>query len=235
MKRFVWLVWLLAALVLSGCAAPAEKEPELTETEGRALIALDREGTLSTLLVTEDGEAIVLTTEINDAFCECRSGDRLRITHDGISETFPAQTKVYDYKTLGEGSWLDIPQETVTALEDLGWSFRLDSHEPAAEPQTVDDPVSGCCGNTVTEVTLDGETYSFWGDDSVTLTDIVINLAYDPEAVCKCLPEFTVDTEFGDGYGVNLTEHYVRCEAGQAPLTAEQAETIRGVIERNCK
>jgi len=92
----------------------------------------------------------------------------------------------------------------------------------------------GYCGNTVTEVTLDGETYSFWGEDSVALTDIVINLAYTEE-VCRCLPEFTVDTEFGDGYGVNLTESYVRCEAGQAPLTAEQTEEIRGIIERNCK
>lgn len=110
-----------------------------------------------------------------------------------------------------------------------------DVHEPAAEPQTVADPVSGYCGNTVTEVTLEGETYSFWGDDSVALTDIVINLAYDPAAVCKCLPEFTVDTEFGNGYGVNLTESYVRCEAGQASLTAEQTETIRGILERNCE
>lgn len=56
----------------------------------------------------------------------------------------------------------------------------------------------------------------------------------DPAAVCKCLPEFTVDTEFGDGYGVNLTDSYVRCEAGQAPLTAEQTEEIRGILERNC-
>ena len=123
----------------------------------------------------------------------------------------------------------------MTALKDLGWDFCLDVHAPAAEPQTVEDPVTGYCGNTVTEVTLDGETYSFWGDDSVTLTDIVINLAYGPEAVCKCLPEFTVDTEFGDGYGVSLTESYVRCEAGQASLTAEQTEIIRGIMERNCK
>ena len=119
-------------------------------------------------------------------------------------------------------------EEASTAPEEL------DGHTPAEEPQTVGDPVSGYCGNTVTEVTLDGETYSFWGDDSVALTDIVINLAYDPDRICRCPPEFTVDTEFGDGYGVNLTSHYVRCEEGQAPLTAEQAETIQGILDRNC-
>lgn len=231
MKRFC-LFACAALLLLAACAAPAA-EPETTE--GRALTAWNEEGNIRTLLVTEDGEPIVLTTEVCDAFCDWNNGDRVRVTHDGVSETFPAQTEVYDYKTLAEGDWSDIPEETVTALKDLGWDFCLDVHAPAAEPQTVEDPVTGYCGNTVTEVTLDGETYSFWGDDSVTLTDIVINLAYGPEAVCKCLPEFTVDTEFGDGYGVSLTESYVRCEAGQAALTEEQTEVIRGIVERNCK
>lgn len=106
-------------------------------------------------------------------------------------------------------------------------------HEPAAEPQTVEDPVSGYCGNTVTEVVLNGGTYAFWGDDSVALTDIVINLPY-ADGVCRCLPEFTVNTEFGDGYGVNLTEHYVRLGDHQSPITEEQAETIRGILNRNC-
>ena len=235
MKRLGILAGILTLVLLAACAAPAAEEPERTETEGRALVALDREGSLKTLLVTEEGEPIVLTTEINDAFCDCENGDRIWVTHDGISETYPARTEVYDYKRLGEGTLDDIPEEILTALEELGWDFGRDIHVPAAEPQTVEDPVSGYCGNTVTEVTLDGETYSFWGSDSVALTDIVINLAYDPAAVCKCLPEFTVDTEFGDGYGVNLSECYVRCEAGQASLTAEQAEEIRGILERNCK
>ena len=55
-----------------------------------------------------------------------------------------------------------------------------------------------------------------------------------PGQVCRCLPEFTVDTEFGGGYGVNLTESYARCESGQAALTAEQTDAIRDVLERNC-
>ncbi len=233
MKR-IWILICALALLLASCAAPAA-EPELTETEGRALIAENNEGDRKPLLVTEDGEAIVLTTKINDAFCECQSGDRLRVTHDGVSETFPAQTEVYGYEVLEEGSWPDIPEETLTTLEGLGWEFDRDSHAPAAVPQTVDDPVTGYCGNTVTEVKRNGETFSFWGSDSVTLTDILINLNYDPEAVCRCLPEFTVDTEFGDGYGVNLTETYARCDQGQAPLTIEQTETIQEIINRNCQ
>lgn len=108
------------------------------------------------------------------------------------------------------------------------------SHAPAAQPLTVEDPVSGYCGNTVTQVTVEGETYSFWGSDSVTLTDLLINLAYDPEALCRCLPQYTVDTEFGSGYGVSLSGSYARCADGQAALTEEQAEIIRGILDRNC-
>ena len=231
MKRIGILIWALA-LLLSSCAAPAVA-PELTETEGRPLLA--ENGTA--LLVTEDGPPIVLSiqTDGDGPWWGYHSGDRIRVTHDGINETYPAQTGAYAWERLEEGTPEDIPEETLAALEDLGWNFGREIHEPAAEPQTVKDPVTGYCGNTVTEVTLDGETYSFGGGDSVTLTDIVINLAYDPEAVCSCLPEFLVDTEFGDGYSVNLTEYYVRCQEGQAPLTAEQAEKIRGIVERNCK
>ncbi len=231
MKMKPCILWVCLLAVLAACAAPAEQE--LTETEGRLLLA--ENGTA--LLVTEDGMPMTLSVQAegNDPWAGYHSGDRVRVTHDGVSETYPLQTGVYDWERLEEGAMEDVPEETITALEELGWDFGREAHAPAAEPQTVADPVTGYCGNTVTEVTLDGKTWSFWGSDSVTLTDIVINLAYDSGSVCRCLPEFTVDTEFGGGYGVNLTESYVRCEAGQAALTAEQTEAIRDIVERNCQ
>ena len=74
---------------------------------------------------------------------------------------------------------------------------------------------------------------------SVTLTDILVNLDYDPMHVCRCRPEYTVDTEFGTGYGINLTAGYARCDKGQADLTQEQIDTIAEIIEwaktTNCK
>ncbi len=230
MKRIGILICALGVL-LSACAAPAA-ELERMETEGRLLLAEND----SALLVTEEGIPMVLSVQEdgNDPWAGYHSGDRVRVTHDGVNETYPAQTGAYAWERLEEGTLNDVPEETLAALEELGWDFGRDIHTPAAEPQTVENPVTGYCGNTATEVTLDGETYSFWGEDSVALTDIVINLAYTEE-VCRCLPEFTVDTEFGDGYGVNLTESYVRCREGQAQLTAEQAEAIRGILERNCK
>ena len=112
-------------------------------------------------------------------------------------------------------------------------------HQVAATAQTVDDPVTGYCGNTQTTLYIDGKEYSFMYGYSVTLTDILVNLNYDPMRVCRCRPEYTVDTEFGKGYGINLTEGYARCDKGQADLTQEQIDTIAVIIEwaetTNCK
>ena len=105
------------------------------------------------------------------------------------------------------------------------------SHTLAEQSQTVDDPVAGYCGNTMTTIILNGKEYTFMGSDSVNLTDILINLKYDPMRVCRCVPEFTVKTEFGEPYGVNLSQGYARCEEGQADLTEEQIERIREILD----
>lgn len=105
------------------------------------------------------------------------------------------------------------------------------THELAKDPQTVDAPVTGYCGNTVTTIILDEKEYTFMGSDSVNLTDILINLKYDPIRVCGCVSEFTVKTEFGNPYGVNLSLGYARCEAGQADLTEGQIKVIQAVLD----
>ena len=105
------------------------------------------------------------------------------------------------------------------------------TYAPAEDPQTVDDPVTGYCGNTMTTIILDDKEYTFMGSDSVNLTDILINLKYDPMRVCRCAPEFTIKTEFGEPYGVNLSQGYARCEEGQADLTEEQIEQIREILD----
>ena len=68
------------------------------------------------------------------------------------------------------------------------------------------------------------------GGNSVYITDLLLNLDYDPKKVCKCLPEYTVDTEFYQGYGVNLSGGYARCDKGQAELTGEQVDKLREIL-----
>ena len=104
-------------------------------------------------------------------------------------------------------------------------------HALSEEDHTLDHEPAYYCGNTVTTVSCATWEASFWGSDSVDLTDLLLHLDYSGD-VCRCLPEYTVDTEFGAGYGVNLTEGYARHDGGQVSLTAEQVENIRGILER---
>jgi len=103
-------------------------------------------------------------------------------------------------------------------------------HTVVSEAQTVDDPVTGYCGNTWTTIRSNGSSYTFCYDKSVTLTNIVINLDYDPGKTCRCMAEFSVDTEFGTDYQVNLTQGFVRCDKGQAELTQAQIDEIAAIF-----
>lgn len=110
-------------------------------------------------------------------------------------------------------------------------------HRPSQGSSVVEHAPAGYCGNTVTTVSREERVWdepweaSFWGDDSVALTDLLLYLDYS-DGVCRCLPEYNVDTEFGTGYGVNLTAGYVRHDGGQADLTEEQISQIREILER---
>lgn len=105
------------------------------------------------------------------------------------------------------------------------------THQPTEEEQIVSDPFVGYCGNTRTTIYFDdGKSCSLMPGNSVYLTDVLHNLDYDKKKLCKCLPEYTVDTEFGLGYGINLTEGYARYDNGQAELTQEQIDKIKEII-----
>ena len=126
----------------------------------------------------------------------------------------------------------DIPVPAASGPEEADHVHVLSQGD-----NVLDHDPAGYCGNTVTTVSreprLDGEAWkiSFWGDDSVALTDLLLYLDYSGD-VCRCMPEYRVDTEFGTGYGINLTEGYARCGDGQASLTAEQAEQIQAILDR---
>ena len=110
------------------------------------------------------------------------------------------------------------------------------THLPAETAQTVKDPFTGYCGNTQTTVVYNDKTVSLMPGPSVTLTDLLINLNYDPGKTCKCADyDVTVTTELGGPYYISLDSAYARCtnEQGllaQADLTAEQIKTIRDIL-----
>ncbi|MBE6740408.1 MAG: hypothetical protein E7565_08845 [Ruminococcaceae bacterium] len=105
------------------------------------------------------------------------------------------------------------------------------THQPIETENGEFESIGVYCGNTLTTVYFDnGKSYSFMSGNSVRVTDILRYLDYDKEKVCDCLPEYTVDTEFGIGYGINLTEGYARCDKGQADLTTTQLNELKKII-----
>lgn len=108
-------------------------------------------------------------------------------------------------------------------------------HTLATVGNEIEHEPFGYCGNTITKIraadATNADERSFWGGDSVELTDLLRFLDYS-EPTCKCLPEYTVDTEFESGYGINLTEGYARHGDGQAQFTAEQLAAVRNIINR---
>lgn len=139
--------------------------------------------------------------------------------------------------------WTSVPVESggISSTEIVTFTEAPDHiHTPSGGNNLVEHDPVGYCGNTVTTVTRtpmgkgagEEETVSFWGSDSVGLTDLLRWLDYS-DGICRCLPEYAVETEFGDGvYGVNLTEGYVRRNDRQVSLTEEQQSLIRDIFQR---
>lgn len=103
-------------------------------------------------------------------------------------------------------------------------------HAAAEIAQTVENPASGYCGNIQTTLYIDGKEYTFQFGNSVTLTDILVNLDYNPDKVCRCMAQYRADTEFGSNYQIHLDNGFVRCDKGQADLTQDQIDTIAEII-----
>lgn len=109
--------------------------------------------------------------------------------------------------------------------------FMIDHSHRFAEGGEEGRSTGAYCGNMLTTVYLEEMNFTLAGRDSVTITDILANLDYDPDAVCRCVAEFTVDTELLSGIHVNLTQGFARCEKGQAALTEEQAQILQDIID----
>ena len=141
-----------------------------------------------------------------------------------LPDNFKSLSELWYDKTLDLGTGQSTDTNSSTAETDH-------THQPAKEEQTVSDPFVGYCGNTQTTIYFEeNKSYTFMSGNSVTVTDILLNLDYDTKKLCKCLPEYKVDTEFGLGYGINLTEGYARYDKGQAELTQEQIDKLKEII-----
>ena len=87
--------------------------------EGRVLIADNG----SYLIILDDHSPIKMSDHSANggAFRDLQTGDKIRILHDGVRESYPGQTGVYHVRLLERGDTEDIPADVVNALRQLGW------------------------------------------------------------------------------------------------------------------
>jgi len=105
------------------------------------------------------------------------------------------------------------------------------AHRAAEEAEEAEKTTGSYCGNTTATIHIGGESHTIAGSDAIALTDILRNLDYSADTLCRCIHQFTVDTETQDGYQINLTEYFVRLNGTQAPLTQDQADTIQAILD----
>lgn len=114
--------------------------------------------------------------------------------------------------------------------EAAGSSLCIDHAHPAESTETRNEN-GAYCGLTTATLYIDGEAHTLTGSDAIALTDILRHLDYSADNLCRCMAEYTADTETETGYEINLTEYFVRHGDTQAALTIEQAETIQALID----
>ncbi len=82
-------------------------------------------------LVTEDGTYILVVDDMpikmtdrskgKDLFEGVTTGDKIRVVHNGIAESYPAQAGVYRVTLLQDGGEADISDAVRKQLAELGW------------------------------------------------------------------------------------------------------------------
>ena len=149
-------------------------------------------------------------------------GDRIRIKHDAVLETFPGRTGAYRVTKLADGDRIDIPQEVIDALTDLMW---------LAAPL---DPESA--GNMAADMVFDTRlSYVGWTDQD-TPWQMAINMSDRLLSSEKALPLMLVNgqktelTAEQTAFLKSVAGKKVTIIGGVGAVSAEIEEAIEAIM-----
>lgn len=118
-KKIVIPVAILAAiLILAGCVIGYMASHSMSFSTGRCIVTSN-----GSYLILLDNSPIQMSNCSNheELFRDLKTGDLIKILHDGIQETYPGRTGVYYCKKLGNGGIADIPTDIIESLSPIGW------------------------------------------------------------------------------------------------------------------
>lgn len=113
MKKWHILLIVLVCIIAIGAIALSLLPGR---TVGRCLIADN-----GSILLIDGNSPIVLSTKDPDMLKNLSTGDKIMVFHDGVRESYPAQTLAKMVIKLGGGTKADIPAEVLSQLAELGW------------------------------------------------------------------------------------------------------------------
>ncbi len=75
------------------------------------------------LLIIVDDMPISVSNQSFDEnlFSDIQTGDKVEITHDGVAESYPAQTGVYKLSVIQKDCLVEVSQDTLDTLTEMGW------------------------------------------------------------------------------------------------------------------
>lgn len=87
-------------------------------TVGRCLVADN-----GSVMLIDGNSPIVLSVKNPDSAMlkNLSTGDKILVVHDGIAESYPAQTRAHLVIKLGSGTEADVPADVISQLTELGW------------------------------------------------------------------------------------------------------------------
>lgn len=117
-KWLIAVIFIAVILLVLGSVWGYLSANSVSFSTGRCLVASN-----GAYLILIDSGPVVMNncTDNAELFADIRTGDEIRILHDGIQETYPGGTGVYSCKVLSEGSIDDIPEEIIESLSVMGW------------------------------------------------------------------------------------------------------------------
>lgn len=117
-KWLIAVIFIAVILLVLGSVWGYLSANSLSFSTGRCLVASN-----GAYLILIDSGPVVMNncTDNAELFADIRTGDEIRILHDGIQETYPGGTGVYSCKVLSEGCIDDIPEDIIESLSVMGW------------------------------------------------------------------------------------------------------------------
>ena len=112
-KRYVAAITVLVMFLLMAVLLWFLVGSGISLSMGRCLVADN-----GSVMLVKGNEPIVLSGNVPG---DLQTGDEIFVIHDGIAESYPAQTRATLVIRLNTGSMADIPQNVVDTLTELGW------------------------------------------------------------------------------------------------------------------